>query len=115
MFCSIIKFYDTVSYDSSLEGEYDSTGNDWRQDEFSRDKMDDLIKQFVYLYSQNNWETSIADFEMSGDLLYASDGDQDYATGNINYDRLGLLFGDDVTWAERRAVRAAIAEAIENQ
>lgn len=115
MFVSLVTFVDSVSHESSLEGDFESTGNDFREYTYERDEIDGLVQDFVYRYNQHAWENSITDFELYGDLLYDADGEQDLKTGIIDFQRLGLIFGDDVSPDEKRMIRTLLADAINNQ
>ena len=83
----ISQWYDTVSPESAEHGDYESTGNDWRDWEYSILELADAVRDFVRLYREQSWDSHHVEVN---NILYASDLVTDYRTGCEDRDCLCL-------------------------
>lgn len=79
-------WYDTVSPESAEHGDYESTGNDWRDWEYKVDELGDAVRDFLNLYREQYWDSEVR----VNEVLYAADSETDYRTGFEDSDRLCL-------------------------
>lgn len=80
-------WYNTVSPESAEHGEYESTGNDCRDWEYSVEELGDAVRDFLSLYREQFWDCRHVEVN---EVLYAADPVTDYHTGYEDRDCLCL-------------------------
>ena len=101
----IAHWYDTVSNESASEGDYESTGNDYRS--YDYDNLNEAATDYVARLKKQYWD-NINDGYVN-EVAYATDPDTDYNTGNEDYDRLTIDVQSNEsirTEREKRIIRA---------
>lgn len=101
---SVLSWYDTVSPESALEGDYESTGNEMR--EIRCDTLNEAVEYFAEKFKAQYWDCGSTEVN---EVAYATDPDLDYHTGQEHYDRLCLSVrsNDSIVGSrEKRIIKA---------
>lgn len=93
----ITTWYDTVSPESAENGEYASCGTDERSNSYRPDELEDAISDFKKLLESNSWECQ----PRVNEVLYASDAEVDYSTGDEHRDCLIISVVTDDSIADK--------------
>lgn len=101
---TVAKWFDTVTPESAENGDYASTGNDFRSNSYNnlREAATDYVSEF------NNQYWDINDTHVN-EVAYATDPDIDYSTGAEERDCLTINVNSDDSIRsdrEKRIVRA---------
>jgi hypothetical protein len=102
---TIATWYDTITPESATEGDYESTGNEYRSIDY--DNLRDAADDYVAKLQQQYWDNH--GFQHVNEVNHATDPDTDYRTGAQDYDRLVINVrsnGSIRTDREKRIVKA---------
>jgi hypothetical protein len=103
-------WYDTVTHESAENGDFDETGCEMRDTEYSLDEVSEAVDHFVSEYRNNSWENS----PEVNEVLYASDWSQDFTDGSESRDCLSIYVHTEGLTRDRKLIQL-INEMIENR
>jgi hypothetical protein len=102
---TVATWTDSVSPESADNGDYESTGDNWRDYQFNN--LIDAADVMVSSLKELGYHDSVSSYV--NEVIYAIDGEQDYETGAIYYDRcvLSVISNSAIrTDREKRIIRA---------
>jgi hypothetical protein len=98
---TIATWYDTVTPESATNGDYESTGNEYRSNYY--DSLREAATDYVTKLRHQYWENH--GFDYVNEVAYAADPDINYHTGSEDYDRLTIYVQSNESIQTDRAKR----------
>lgn len=88
----ISQWYDVVSAESAVNGDYDATGQDYQNFYYSLDEIDSACHDFEIMLKNMSYDEELK----VGEVVYGVDADVDYGNGNSAFDRVVIdVISDD--------------------
>jgi hypothetical protein len=92
----IATWVDVTTVESREEGEYSLMGQDTRTNSYRDEEFEEAIADFLHLYGRGSWDEQ----PEVNQIMYSSDPEIDYSTGEEYHDRL-FIGCDDAALRDR--------------